>query len=119
LLAESLDFAAMLSRSRENRKSERRFMRRDAQVIFGAHEQPIRCVIQDLSDGGARLCLNAIFSDVPRTFTLVLFKDGIQRNCELVWMDGRVLGVKFISQWCGTQSSGNLPVAKVSRKGAA
>ncbi len=94
-------------------------MRRDAQVIFEAHEQPIRCVIQDLSNGGARLRLSAIFCDVPRTFTLVLFKEGIQRDCELVWIDGRVLGAKFTSQWCGTQTSGRLPVAKDSRKGAA
>jgi hypothetical protein len=114
-----LKFAVMLARSRESRKSERRLMRRDARVIIEAHDNPIRCVIYDLSNGGARLCFDAPYADVPRTFTLVLFKDSVQRDWELVWTDGRYVGVKFVSQWFGTKSSVRESAAKEPHKGTA
>ena len=80
-------------------------MRRDAQVIFEGHEQLVGCIVHDISNGGARLSFNAPFAVVPRTFTLVLFKDSVRRDCELVWNDRGVVGVRFISQWFGTKSS--------------
>jgi hypothetical protein len=95
----------MLARSRESRRSTRRWMRRDAQVIFEGHEQFIGCVVHDISNGGARLSFTAPLAAFPRTFTLVLFKDSVQRDCELVWSGRGVVGVKFISQWFGTKSS--------------
>jgi len=49
-------------------------MRRAAQVIFGAHEQPVRCVIWDMSDGGARLTIARSLANIPSTFTLMLSK---------------------------------------------
>src|SRR5580692_7958474 len=110
----------MLARSRDSRKSARRWMRRDAQVIIEGHEQPIDCVVHDISNGGARLSFTAPFAVLPRTFTLVLFKDSVQRDCELVWSDRRVVGVKFISQWFGIKSSERVPAfKKPTRKGAA
>jgi hypothetical protein len=80
-------------------------MRRNAQVIFEGHEQPISCVVHDISNGGARLSFTAPLAVLPRTFTLMLFKDSVQRDCELVWIGGGVVGVKFISEWFGTKSS--------------
>lgn len=90
----------------------RRWMRRDAQVLFDAHGRPISCIIHDLSNGGARLGFADPVSGVPHTFTLVLFKDGVQRECEMVWTDGHFVGVKFISQWFGTKSSEQVSVSK-------
>jgi hypothetical protein len=110
---------AMLARSRESRKSVRRWMRRDAQVIFEGHGQPIRCVVHDISNGGARVSFTAPFAILPRTFTLVLFKDSVQRDCELVWTDRRVVGVKFISQWFGTKSSEHVSASKNQRAAGA
>jgi hypothetical protein len=81
-------------------------MRRDAQVIIEGHEQPIGCVIHDISNGGARLSFTTPLAVLPRTFTLVLFKDSVQRDCELVWCDRRFVGVKFTSEWFGIKSSG-------------
>src|SRR5580704_5027253 len=95
----------MLARSRDSRKSARRWMRRAAQVIIGGHEQPIGCVVHDISNGGARLSFTTPLAVLPRTFTLVLFKDSIQRDCELVWCDRRFVGVKFISEWFVIRSS--------------
>lgn len=95
-------------------------MRRDAQVIFDGHEQPIGCVVHDISNGGARLSFAAPLAALPRTFTLVLFKDSVQRDCELVWSDRRVVGVKFVSQWFGVKSSERVSAFKKPiRKGAA
>ena len=92
-------------------------MRRDAQVIFEGHQQFIGCVVHDISNGGARLSFAVPLAVLPRTFTLVLFKDSVQRDCELVWCDRRFVGVKFISEWFGTKSSERVSAFKNSRPG--
>jgi hypothetical protein len=92
-------------------------MRRDAHVIFEGHGQFIGCVVHDISNGGARLSFTVPLTVLPRTFTLVLFKDSVKRDCELVWRDHGVVGVKFISQWFGTKSSELMPAFKNSRPG--
>ena len=78
----------MLARSRDSRKSARRWMRRDAQVILEAFEQPIRCTVHDLSDGGARLSFAGPLADLPSAFTLALFKDPAGNRMGLVELDG-------------------------------
>ena len=56
------------------------------------------CVIWDISDGGARLAVGHSLTDLPRHFTLNLFKDGsVRRDCEVVWTDTKFVGVKFTS----------------------
>jgi hypothetical protein len=92
-------------------------MRRDAQVIFEGHKQFIGCVVHDISNGGARLSFTAPLAVLPRTLTLVLVKDSVQRDCALVWSDRRFVGVKFISQWFGTKSSERVSAFKNSRAG--
>ena len=87
-------------------------MRRDAQLIFEGHKQAICCVIHDISNDGARLSFTAPLAVLPRTCTLVLFKDSVQRDCELVWSDRRFVGVKFISQWFGTKSTERVSALK-------
>src|ERR1700733_8644646 len=100
-----MEFLVMLARPRESRKGVRRWMRRHAHVILEGHEQLIGCVVHDISDGGARLSFAAPLANLPRTFTLVLFRDSVQRDCELVWSDRRFAGVKFTSQWFGAKIS--------------
>ena len=88
--------ATMLTRRAEKRKSLRRFMRRPAEVILREGQPPVRCVIWDMSDGGARLAIAYPMADLPRTFTLSLFGDAsVQRQCQVVWTDTRYVGVKF------------------------
>jgi PilZ domain len=94
-------------------------MRRDARVIFERHQQYIGCVIHDISNGGARLSFTSPLAVCLRTFTLVLFKDSVQRDCELVWSGRGIVGVKFVSQWFGTKSSECESPFKNPRKGAA
>jgi hypothetical protein len=98
-------FSLMQVRGAENRRSARRWMRREAHVTFKGREQSIGCVIHDMSDGGARISLDAGPCTLPRAFTLVLLKDCLQRNCSVVWTNGRFFGVKFISEWFGAKLS--------------
>ncbi len=93
----------------------RRWMRRDAQVAFEGREQLFDCVVHNISNGGARLSFTAPLAVLPRTFTLVLFKDSVQRDCELVWNDRGVVGVKFISQWFGAKSFKRVSALKNTR----
>lgn len=91
---------AMLAAKREYRKHRRQPMRRAAAVILQAAGDPVRCVIWDMSDGGARLAIAYPAAELPRTFSLLLMKDAsVRRNCEVVWTDRRFVGVKFISDW--------------------
>ncbi len=86
----------MLARSREDRKSARRFTRRAATLTFDNQKPSVECVIWDISEGGARLAVALPMADLPQHFTLNLFKnENVQRKCEVVWMDKRFVGVKF------------------------
>lgn len=74
-------------------------MRRAAAVVLQADSNPVRCVIWDMSDGGACLAIAHATAELPRTFSLLLTKDAsVRRNCEVVWTDARFVGVKFISE---------------------
>jgi PilZ domain len=101
----SLEEAAMLGQPprklirqpREKRKKPRHPMRRAAEVVFGPHEAPVPCVVWDMSDGGARLAIARPMTELPQTFSLVLYKDGsVGRKCEVVWTDTRYVGVRFL-----------------------
>jgi PilZ domain len=88
----------VLTRTRDDRKSVRRPTRRAATVSLGADKPSVPCVIWDISDGGARLAVGHALADLPRRFTLNLFKDGsVKRDCEVVWTDTKFVGVKFTS----------------------
>jgi PilZ domain len=88
--------AKVLLRRGDERKGRRRPMRRAALVLH-ANGQAAPCVIWDMSAGGARIAI-AHPTDAPLWFTLVLTKDGGDRRyCEVVWMDARYVGVKFVA----------------------
>jgi hypothetical protein len=86
----------MLARSPEQRRAARRFTRRTATVNFGPEAPPVACVIWDIAEGGARLAIARPMANLPRHFTLSLYKDGsVKWNCEVVWIDAKFVGVKF------------------------
>lgn len=73
-------------------------MRRAAAVVLHADWTPVRCIIWDMSDGGARLAIAHPVAELPRRFSLLLTKDAtVRRNCEIVWTDDRFVGVKFVA----------------------
>lgn len=88
----------MVARSRESRKSARHWVRHEAQIILDAHTQ-IRCILHDISDGGARLSLPGLTLTLPDTFTLALYDRSVLRECEVVWFEDKFVGVRFTSKW--------------------
>lgn len=71
-------------------------MRRAALVAFTPAGEPVRCVVWDMSDSGARLAIACPVADVPHKFQLVLTSDGsVRRDCEVVWTNTRFVGVRF------------------------
>jgi hypothetical protein len=80
----------------ELRKKPRRPFKYNARIATGKGQPPLACLVVDISEGGARICL-ARDQEVPPIFTLVLTRDGgLRRHCQTLRRDGTVLGVRFI-----------------------
>lgn len=87
----------MHPRRQDKRKATRLSPHRAAEVLFDANEPPVRCVVWDISDGGARLAVAHPIMSLPDIFTLLLGRDaGEPRKCKVVWTDTRFVGVKFV-----------------------
>jgi hypothetical protein len=86
----------MLRRGREARKCPRRPFRYNGWVRTADNCTPIRCVLFDVSAGGARLTAAASHKQLPDRFTLVLAAATVQRRCEIVWRDECYVGVRFL-----------------------
>jgi methyl-accepting chemotaxis protein len=77
------------------RKSERKRSRYAAWIHLGDHCPPVRCVLWDISDGGARLTAARNIEDLPDQFALVL-NGVVECSCRVVRRNGRFLGVRFV-----------------------
>jgi len=87
----------MHAERQDKRKATRLSTHRAAEVLFGANEPAVRCVVWDICDGGARLAVAHPILSLPNVFTLSLCKDGGERRkCKVVWTDTRFVGVKFV-----------------------
>lgn|SRR5271163_894762 len=90
----------MLRPTGDLRKTARRAMRHVGEMMLWTHAIRVPCKVIDMSDGGARLSISRALPRLAHTFTLALFKDGsLNRDCKIVWTDGRSAGVKFTSEW--------------------
>jgi len=58
-------------------------------------DEPIPCVILDISGGGAALRLTEPDQQCPTLFTLEPL-EGAPRHCEVRWRRGDTLGVEFV-----------------------
>lgn len=80
----------------ELRKKPRRQFHYDARIQIDGSRSLVRCAVVDISEGGARLSLEAD-EVLPETFTLLLTRNGrTSRPCRTVWRDGPFLGVEFL-----------------------
>jgi hypothetical protein len=71
-------------------------MRRAAWIGLCESTVPIRCMVWDLSEDGAKLTAPH-GDDLPDVFALILANDGkSHRYCRVVWRKGTYLGVRFI-----------------------
>jgi hypothetical protein len=80
----------------EQRKKPRRPFKYNAKIVIGKGKPQLNCLVVDVSEGGARICL-ARDVEVPAIFTLLLTRDGgARRFCQTLRRDGTILGVRFI-----------------------
>jgi hypothetical protein len=58
------------------------------------------CVVDDVSDGGAKLRVNDTIEGLPlKEFFLVLSSTGLAyRHCRLAWVNGDQVGVSFLGR---------------------
>jgi c-di-GMP-binding flagellar brake protein YcgR len=84
----------MLSRLTELRRERRRHVRYAAWLCIDDKSPLIRCVLWDISSGGARIAV-ADTKGLPDQFTLRLTEQ-IVRQCQVRWRDERFVGVKFL-----------------------
>jgi PilZ domain len=78
-----------------NRRRHTRRASDAAAVIHFDGSNAIRCNLLDVSDGGARLWLEAP-SDLPPNFMLTVPAEQMKRSCKLVWQVGNRVGVLFL-----------------------
>jgi len=78
----------------EQRLSPRRNVTIEAQVVFGAGQKRVDCIIRNISDGGAKLEVARV-SVLPNTFDLVIGDKAIQ-PCRVAWRALREVGVEFL-----------------------
>ncbi len=92
---------------KSNRISFTRGMETRLFAIDGTWTRP--CLLQDVSEGGARLEMKESIDGLSlKEFFLVLSATGTAfRRCELAWVNGAELGVKFLA---------NPPRTKVAKK---
>lgn len=53
------------------------------------------CKVVDMSEGGARLAIDGK-TVLPKTFNVVFTPNASGKACQLVWQNGRTVGIKFV-----------------------
>jgi hypothetical protein len=80
---------------REQRKNPRRPIRYNAWVVLGHRKRRLRCIVHDVSVGGARLEITKA-EELPDAFMLMLTGSGeASRWCRAVWRTSDQIGVHF------------------------
>ena len=86
----------------ENRKNPRVNFEHGVTVQIMAIDGTWRrnCIMQDASDGGARLLVQGPLEGLElKEFFLLLSSTGLAyRRCELAWVNGDQIGVNFLKQ---------------------
>ena len=62
--------------------------------LRGAHRALRECAVLDLSDSGACVIV-ASTTDLPDTFELTTDRDGLTRECKVIWRRGNRIGLSF------------------------
>lgn len=64
------------------------------------------CKAVDISQTGAKLIVDApLKRPTANEFLLLLTKDGgVQRRCELAWIEGETIGARFVSHKTGSKN---------------
>ena len=80
-----------------DRLNQRRRVIKAGIIAFNLRRMTYPCMVRDLSAAGARLRVDALDS-VPDTFDLMIELDGFEAECEVVWREGKEIGVRFLAE---------------------
>jgi hypothetical protein len=78
--------------SAEKRRSKRRRVCYQAQILIDSATAPIEALVRDISETGAALRIPDGQS-LPRSFVLSIEGPGIERHARVVWQSGTRVGV--------------------------
>lgn len=88
----------------EKRTSNRRVTQSPGLVFPGGMAASVPCTIVDQSMSGAKLVMqegwgNPFFgtSGTGQQFRLVMRQDRLEADCEIMWIEGHEIGVRFVS----------------------
>jgi len=77
-------------------RETRKLMSRHAWITLEGGFAARHCVVQDISDSGARIVLEDA-SQLPGVFKLAFSRDARNgHRCHVVWQRGKSAGIKFI-----------------------
>ncbi|KAF0128348.1 MAG: hypothetical protein FD152_2328 [Xanthobacteraceae bacterium] len=83
------------TRTEELRRAPRKSVEYPAEIVRHDGGGAVRCRLIDVSSTGARVSL-ATMARLSGELTLSFANAAVQRACELVWQDGREIGVRFV-----------------------
>lgn len=92
---------------REKRRRRRVKTRRAAWINLDGNAKPVRCVLWDVSEDGARLA-PAQAGQLPDVFTLIIDKTTAHR-CRVMWRQGAQVGVRFLRGGADDSAPGAKP----------
>ena len=88
--------AALKQESGDKRIAARKRVLKAGLVAYNDRHVSVPCTVRDISDTGARLRIDGSVS-APDTFELIVDMDGLEASCEVVWRNGKELGVRFLA----------------------
>lgn len=89
-------------REAERRKHARYAFSRVGWIDIGKGRPLILCMINDLSDTGARITIPSA-QNLPKEFILLFTPQrGVGRRCRLIWQAGHDIGCKFTHRFVGS-----------------
>lgn len=80
-----------------DRLFQRRKVIKGGTIAFNRRRLTYPCVVRDISEAGARMRVDTPDS-IPETFDLLIELDGFEAECEVLWREGREIGVRFLSE---------------------
>lgn len=83
--------------SNPDRAFQRRRVIKGGTIAFNLRRLTYPCVVRDLSVAGARLQVDCA-DGIPNTFDLLIELDGFESECEIVWREGKQVGVRFLAE---------------------
>ena len=83
---------------KDSRKKPRQHFHRSVSVLLSKDAAPLPCVIEDISESGARIKLDYEGDFPPEFFPLLTANGATRRRCRLAWRDGAIAGIEFTAR---------------------